>query len=229
MEEEYFQDMENNLFNFKFPEHLREFRYENMFLKYKNPRQENCELFIKNIEKNYHFHIYKLDRDDPKSVITVESHNGQKKKHIDFNIKKFLELLGLVFQDFWMKIEIVDILDPKFVGKKIKIIDMPANPTFNKIKRDRTAYFVQEFPDYYFELYLIDLDAYKHQMGVIENEEGKETDLLFTRNGEVLLVPLTIFDEMENVFKSKIKENEIFKPIDNFTSDELEEIIHSLV
>lgn len=220
--------MNNNVLGMEIPETVRAFRYENMLVKYKNPMQKNCEVIFKNIEKNYHLHIYELDNIDPKSVITIEDSNGAPKKHIEFDLKKWLELLANVLEDFWKKIEIVDVTDLNISKKIIKVIDLPKQPTFNKIKRKKTAYFDQEMPQYYYEFYFDDLDTFKPQMGVIEDEKGNETDLVFIGNGQILRIPLTAFDEMGEDFESKMSASDVFKPIGNITKEEVEEIIHSL-
>ena len=132
--------LNSNVLGVEIPETVRAFRYENMLLKYKNPRQENCEVIFKNTEKNYHIHIYKLDNVDPKSVITIEDSNGAPKKHIEFDLKKWLELLASVLEDFWKKIEVIDVTDPKIKNTVIKVIDLPKQPTFDKIKRKKKNY-----------------------------------------------------------------------------------------
>lgn len=207
----------------EFPEGIREFRYQNMFMKVNDTNPEKPEVIFKNVDNNHHFHIYEIKDGKAKAVVTIY---GKKKKHIELDLVKFLEILGKMIFSFWKKIEILDKYDPFLIDKEIIMYDTPQNPFFDKVKKKKTAYFGQEFPDGK-KMFLDKVDTFKPQIGVIQNELGEETDMIIIRNGEILRINLVELDTLENDMKGEIKMDEILKPIDDVTKEELDGIFQN--
>jgi len=179
------------------PENIRRFRFVDDLLAVRKNNSGQVDLYIKDVNKKSHVHFYD---DNGKSglVFTKENRRGKHDEHTPIpDPIKFLDVIREFIIFTWNRAERMDIDNHMFTGTKLILYSLP-ELTLDKI-RDRQAYFKQEFTVE--ELLFEKIDLHETKFGVILNRKGRETHLVFVRNGEIYSLAIKELNNMEKVFK----------------------------
>lgn len=185
-----------NIFD-QIPENIRRIRFDDDLLAVRKTDSGQVDLYIKDVNKKSHVHFYD---DNGKSglVFTKENRRGKHDEHTSIHDPiKFLDIIREFIIFAWNKVERMDIDNHVFAGTKVILYSLP-ELTLDKI-RDRQAYFKQEFTveESSFEK----IDVHETKFGVLLDRKGRETHLVFVRNGEIYSLAMKELNNMEKVFK----------------------------
>lgn len=171
----------------KIPANVKRFRYENSLLAVSKDNSGQVNFFIKDVTKKSHVHLFEKDG-NAGWVFTKENSRENAKKHTRLAPpQEFLNALKEILISAFMEIERIDYFDTRFLGKKVTLCSIP-KISLDKIK-DRKAYFKQ---DVVIDRIIFDMiDTHQLGFGTIENDKGKETHLIFVRNGEIYALDLS--------------------------------------
>lgn len=185
-----------NIFD-QIPENIRRFRFEDGFFAIRKTNSGQVDFYVKDVRKKSHVHFYD---DNGKSglVFTKENRRGKHDEHTPmFNPIEFLDVIKEFITYAWSKVERIDTTDHVFVGMKVILYSILAL-TLDKI-RNRQAYFKQEFAIE--ELLFEKIDLHETKFGAILDRKGKETHLIFVRNGEIYCLSIKELNNMVKIFE----------------------------
>ncbi len=190
--------MNNNIDGLgKIPKEIRKFRYEDGFFKVISPNS-NPSFIMKKIDEHKHLHLYQVEG-KPHLLLTIEPVDNQPKKRIVVDIDKFLDFLKEVLSEVFKIVNRLEPSEPQFIGRKVTLISKPR--MFVDFIQKKTAYFDQEFIE--IETQFEDIDIFEGGFGVIEDDLGKETDLIFVRSGEIYHINIEELNGLIEKYESR--------------------------
>ncbi|CUR51623.1 conserved protein of unknown function [Nitrosotalea devaniterrae] len=185
-----------NIFD-QIPENIRRFRFEDEFFAMRKTNSGQVDFYVKDVKKKSHVHFYDYNGKSG-FVFTRENRRGKHNEHTTMpNPIEFLDVIKEFIIYAWSKVERIDVTDHVFIGTKVTLYSIPVL-TLDKM-RDRQAYFKQEFTIE--ELLFEKIDLHETKFGTVVNEKGRETHLIFVRNGEIYGLSIKDLNNMEKIFE----------------------------
>ena len=184
---EYFKnDLEKHI-----SETTRTIRYGNLIIKILNPHSNSPGFMVKNMDNpTVHWHLYVKDG-KAKFHYTDENIESKSEKHKPIDIQKFQGEMAKWFYDAFKNVEKLEITDPRYTGKKFKFISKVDLEVKDVKKKEITiGDNYKETLKNFERINEIQEDAF----GVLLDEDGKETEILFLKSGDIYKLDLSSFD-----------------------------------
>lgn len=177
-----------------FTEKTKTIRYGNLIISILNRNSKSPGIMVKNVEQpNLHFSLY-INHGRPEFHYTVEDAKSPSEKHKWINIQEFQGELAKWFYEAFKNREKLEVTDPRFAGKQVRFISKVNLEVKDVKKKEITIGDNYEITLKNFEkINEIQEDAF----GVMLDEDGKESEVLFLKSGDIYKLDLSSFDTDE--------------------------------